>query len=88
MPDNKYSVVRKWQDGDSDSILYQLARDRVEIACTVRISKTQKATHGEAALIAWCRRHADQLCEKKIVNADLNEERGQVSYFAGCTCHK
>jgi hypothetical protein len=70
---NEYTVVRRQEQGDS--VLYRLALGGVEITSTVRISKTQKATHGEAALFTWCRRHTDQLREKRIVDADLNEER-------------
>lgn len=73
MPDKrKYSITKRWQE--DDKAYYKVAADSIEFTSPVRISKTQKATHGEAALLSWCRHHAAQLGEKRIVDVDLNEE--------------
>ncbi len=68
----EYSVIGIWEEGDS--VFYRVAADGVELACAIRISRTQRATHGDAVLLAWCSHHTDRLKEKMIVDADLNEE--------------
>ena len=68
----KCTKVRTWQEGDT--FLYRVAFDGVEAVSTIRITGTQKATHGEDALLRWCNHHASQLTKPGIVDAVLNEE--------------
>lgn len=72
MDERKYSITCRWQE--DDKAYYKVAADGIEFTSSIRISKTQKATHGEAALLGWCRRHADRLQEKRIVEVNLNEK--------------
>jgi hypothetical protein len=67
-----FSVREMRRDGDN--VYYRVSLDDEELDCTVYISATQKTTHGEAALVSWCRRHVGDLRGGKIVPADLKVE--------------
>jgi hypothetical protein len=64
-----FSVREMRRDGEK--VYYRVSLDDEELDCTVYISATQKTTHGEAALVSWCRRHVVDLKGGKIVLADL-----------------
>jgi hypothetical protein len=70
----EYLITQSWKDKYSDSFLYRVAVNGVELGSTIRVPATQKVTHGEAVLLGWCRRHVDELREYKVVDVDLNEE--------------
>jgi hypothetical protein len=65
----RFSVKATRRDGEN--IYYRVSLDDEELDCTVYVSATQKTSHGEAALLTWCRRHVSDLRGGKIVPADL-----------------